>query len=230
MNWFWKKRKKKQQGQEAEQAASADQIILVNHTTEKQVNVQGIREKQIGKCKRCGCEITDDIISPSDRLCEACYYKDRIFAGSLNGTFWKFDEDTNELRIYGYGCVTALRNSIDEIRFSVYDPHNLGVGYDYPIFAETGIVKRTRRIVIGSGIKRIEPDGTQFLMFRSAESILIPPSVTYISDEFHLREQDEQKAVRVLGVKGSYAEIYSKEHNMIFEPIKCRKFLVSHLI
>ena len=186
----------------------------------KKFKNQSKDEEQIGKCEHCDCEITNNNYSPHPHLCDKCFYKYRIYAGSCENAFWKFDEATKELRIYGSGCLTAFKNDIDEIRFSVYDPHNLGIGYDFPIFNETGITKSAECIVICNGIEKIDPDGTQFLAFRSVRSILISPSVMYVSDKFEFDSQEDRMKIKVFGVKGSYAEIYSKEHNMIFEPIE----------
>lgn len=201
-------------------------IFIINYSrNKKSTGVKSIKPdnhevKQIMKCEHCGRELTNDNYSPASGLCRKCYYKGKILNGFSQDVSWKFDEETKNLLIYGSGCLTELKNEIDRIRSEYYDPHNLGSAYEYPGFFETDILKGTVQIVIRNGVDRIDPDGKPFFIFLSVQSILIPPSVTYISDKFCLRFPEDRKEIRVIGVKGSYAENYSKDNNMIFEPIE----------
>ena len=148
-------------------------------------------------------------------MCKSCFKKYHINAGKASGTTYWHCHDYLGLCIFGQGNVEYLKNTIDETRESTYDPHNLGLSYEYPTFNDCD-AKYARVIYICNGIKEINANA----IFSNVRNIVIAPMVTFISENFVIRNtNNSQHEVKVKGVKGSYAEKYAEEHSLLFEAI-----------
>ena len=180
-------------------------------------------EKNYGNCSECNILITKNNLSPQMHLCESCFEKLRVYSGKCSDTAdWKYEDGV--LTVYGNGAVFAFKNYIDEARRDIYDPHNLGFAYDYPLFFESEMPEKTSKIIFKDGISLIKPNGSSDIpFFYNLDSIVLPPSVKVIDEKFTasaLAHREEGCSVfTVYGEQGTYAEKYAKENALAFETI-----------